>query len=255
MALPEDDAPPGVPEWVVTYGDMMSLLLTFFIMLVSMSELKTENGKMRAALDSLRESFGNTAGRRSTPGESLQETSVLDQLMSAGAASEGGIEKAGRDSQGPAGPATTVEIVDESDSLTQGGKVTFDRYSTKLTAEARKSLRAVASELNAGPELVLIRGHASPERWEVGYQFSSHAVLGRPILDKLDLSYVRAIVVADYLSQQGVSRVRLRISAAGDAHPTFTRTGDQQRRNRRVDVFTIPRYIPKALSTKSPDIR
>ncbi|MGI9443328.1 MAG: flagellar motor protein MotB [Rubripirellula sp.] len=27
----------GIPEWVVTFGDMMSLLLTFFIMLVSLS--------------------------------------------------------------------------------------------------------------------------------------------------------------------------------------------------------------------------
>ena len=49
----EEDAPPGVPEWVVTYGDMMSLLLTFFIMLVSMSELKDE-GKNRAALNSMK---------------------------------------------------------------------------------------------------------------------------------------------------------------------------------------------------------
>ncbi|MEO1994779.1 MAG: flagellar motor protein MotB, partial [Planctomycetaceae bacterium] len=34
-----DSDTPGVPEWVVTYGDMMSLLLTFFIMLVSLSEV------------------------------------------------------------------------------------------------------------------------------------------------------------------------------------------------------------------------
>ncbi len=52
MALPEDDPPPGVPEWVVTYGDMMSLLLTFFIMLVSMAEMK-QDGKVRAALNAL----------------------------------------------------------------------------------------------------------------------------------------------------------------------------------------------------------
>ena len=46
MAI-EEDPPAGVPEWVVTYGDMMSLLLTFFIMLVSMSKIK-EEGTMRA---------------------------------------------------------------------------------------------------------------------------------------------------------------------------------------------------------------
>ena len=29
------DDEPGIPAWVVTYGDMMSLLLTFFILLLS----------------------------------------------------------------------------------------------------------------------------------------------------------------------------------------------------------------------------
>ena len=48
----EDDGPPGVPEWVVTYGDMMSLLLTFFIMLVSLSEVIAEK-KYRAVLEAL----------------------------------------------------------------------------------------------------------------------------------------------------------------------------------------------------------
>ncbi|MFN0196532.1 MAG: flagellar motor protein MotB, partial [Planctomycetaceae bacterium] len=57
MATPEDDAPAGAPEWVVTYGDMMSLLLTFYIMLVSMSEMKdNSNGKLRAMMDSMTKS-------------------------------------------------------------------------------------------------------------------------------------------------------------------------------------------------------
>jgi chemotaxis protein MotB len=53
-----DDDSPGVPEWVVTYGDMMSLLLTFFIMLVSLSEVVAEN-KYRAILDALQKYTGS----------------------------------------------------------------------------------------------------------------------------------------------------------------------------------------------------
>ena len=41
MAAEEEESM-GIPEWVVTFGDMMSLLLTFFIMLVSLSEMKEE---------------------------------------------------------------------------------------------------------------------------------------------------------------------------------------------------------------------
>ena len=36
-------AVPGVPEWVVTFGDMMSLLLCFFILLQMFSELKKDH--------------------------------------------------------------------------------------------------------------------------------------------------------------------------------------------------------------------
>ena len=33
-------APEGAPEWMVTFGDLMSLLLTFFVLLFSVSEIK-----------------------------------------------------------------------------------------------------------------------------------------------------------------------------------------------------------------------
>ena len=32
----------GAPEWMATYSDMMSLLLTFFILLFSVSDVQTE---------------------------------------------------------------------------------------------------------------------------------------------------------------------------------------------------------------------
>ena len=32
----------GAPEWMVTFGDLMSLLLVFFVLLFSVSEVKDE---------------------------------------------------------------------------------------------------------------------------------------------------------------------------------------------------------------------
>jgi flagellar motor protein MotB len=45
-----------VPEWMVTYGDLMSLLLCFFIMLYAISTV--QEFKMQAATESLRGGFG-----------------------------------------------------------------------------------------------------------------------------------------------------------------------------------------------------
>lgn len=48
----------GAPLWMATFGDMMSLLLVFFILLYSMSELKVE--RFLLASQSLNEAIGGT---------------------------------------------------------------------------------------------------------------------------------------------------------------------------------------------------
>ena len=75
----DDDAPPGVPEWVVTYGDMMSLLLTFFIMLVSMSEI-VSNQKFRAVLESFQQRMGYNFSPSSAPGDSFPLNSFIERV-------------------------------------------------------------------------------------------------------------------------------------------------------------------------------
>ena len=45
-----------VDGWVMTYADMMSLLLTFFILIVSFSSL--QQSKFKQAAQSLQEAFG-----------------------------------------------------------------------------------------------------------------------------------------------------------------------------------------------------
>ena len=46
----------GLPLWVATFSDMVTLLLTFFVLLLSFA--KTESSKYEAALGSIRNAFG-----------------------------------------------------------------------------------------------------------------------------------------------------------------------------------------------------
>ncbi len=55
----EAEEAPGIPEWVVTFGDMMSLLLTFFIMLVSLSEIKEEE-RFQSMVEEIHQHFGHS---------------------------------------------------------------------------------------------------------------------------------------------------------------------------------------------------
>ena len=34
---PAEDSPPGAPAWMLTFGDCMTLLLTFFVLMLSFS--------------------------------------------------------------------------------------------------------------------------------------------------------------------------------------------------------------------------
>ncbi len=47
---------PGLPGWMATFSDMVTLLLTFFVLLLSFA--KTESAKYEAALGSIRDAFG-----------------------------------------------------------------------------------------------------------------------------------------------------------------------------------------------------
>lgn len=48
--------PAGAPGWMATFSDMCTLLLTFFILLLSFA--KTETAKSEAAMGSIRNAFG-----------------------------------------------------------------------------------------------------------------------------------------------------------------------------------------------------
>lgn len=236
-----EDSPPGVPEWVVTYGDMMSLLLTFFIMLVSMSELKEDPGDVRTMLDSIQQVFGPTKGLTGVSGNSLQSNSAYGERRSNGSRSEGGTERASRDSGGPGGAHRTVERINHGTVVTLGGPARFERFDATLSDALRADLDAIAGVLATRPNRIMIRGHATREPLPADRTLEFD---GFKVRDRWDLSYARARAVAEYLAGRGIDRRRLLVSAGGGAEPhPAGRHESEQRFNRRVDVFILDSYI------------
>ncbi|MBL6706962.1 MAG: OmpA family protein [Planctomycetaceae bacterium] len=229
----EEDAPPGVPEWVVTYGDMMSLLLTFFIMLVSMSELKDE-GKNRAALNSYKELFGPMDGTSGVPGRTFNDRAAYEFMSSQSSSKKTALEKGSIDSAGGGGPESAVETVNHGEVVTVGGSLEFDQFATELSEDSIKDLQRVLDAIKRVPNRVIVRGHSFAEPVRRKPQFR----------DQHDLSFARARSVAKYLIENDVDPNRILVSAAGDAEPRIlTRNLEDRRHNRRVDVFTIDSYL------------
>jgi len=71
----QDEAPKGSPAWMSTYGDMVTLLLCFFVLLFSMSSV--DIAKFKAAMSSFADQIDVLPG-----GEALTEGELLDNGIS-----------------------------------------------------------------------------------------------------------------------------------------------------------------------------
>ena len=194
----EDDAPPGVPEWVVTYGDMMSLLLTFFIMLVSMSEIVADQ-KYRAVLESFQQRAGYRFSPASAPGDSYPLNSFVERVntLKLGSPSDergvGGVR-----SPSPAGEDEKVFTGPEGVGRRTGEVVRFADDGSLPKADADR-LRVEAVALRGKPNKIEVRAWLPLEPAET-----------RPA--RLRRDYRKARLVRDVLIGSGVEGDRIRLA-------------------------------------------
>ncbi len=227
---PEEDPGGGVPEWVVTFGDMMSLLLTFFVMLFSMSEIKEEQ-QYQAMLDALRQQFGHESSWMSfIPGRSKSHNSALKKLASMGRARRLDIMRGGDKVKAPVGDHPRVRTIRSGDAVAQGTTVYFPEGGVRLTNEDRHLLQAAAEVIGGKPQKIEIRGHTSNKPLPEDSPFRSH----------WDLAYARSRAVADVLIELGIDPRRLRLSVAADHEPKHIGPDPLlQQENPRAEIFML----------------
>src|SRR5690606_27078412 len=150
----------GVPEWIVTFGDMMSLLLTFFILLQMFSELKREHEYQRV-VTAVKEAFGYSGGVGVLPVDDPPVRSIIEQLehMSAKRAKDDRSSEASSESID--GPDMRVTKVREGMVFTVGGPSTFDPESAEVKPPMVARLKDLARLLDGRNNKIVIRGHAA----------------------------------------------------------------------------------------------
>ncbi|MDA0283116.1 MAG: hypothetical protein O3B13_08055 [Planctomycetota bacterium] len=221
----DDDAPPGVPEWVVTYGDMMSLLLTFFIMLVSLSEIVAEQ-KYRDVLTAIDKKMGYTTAPVSPPGDNFAATDTIDNESTVlGDQSPDDKGKGGVKTKSIQGDDRRIKVTDEGTPQQVGSFLTFQPGSTTLTGEAEDQLRFIVSELLGKPNKIEIRSHVA-NRGEPSATES--------VIDGISRSYNQGHIVFSLLENWGIDPERIRITAAGD---TLASGSDSKAPPERIEIF------------------
>ena len=227
----EEDPPVGIPEWVVTFGDMMSLLLTFFIMLVSLSEIKEED-KYQALVESMRQQFGYSKSMESfTPGESTPRTTAFQVLATTGRAKQKDVAKGGTEVKSPHGEEDSVRIIRQGQRTAIGSVIFFESGSEVLTDTAKRELDLLADQLRGKPQKIEVRGHTAPE------------VAARTVdtSQSLELAFRRSLLVRKYLvEKQQLEPFRFLCTSAGEYEP-MDRSGavEKMSMNPRVEVFLL----------------
>lgn len=228
----KEDPPAGAPEWMVTFGDMMSLLLCFFVIIVSMSEIKKDQ-KFKQVMESIRTAFGNSGEVRTVLANPLEPNSLLKKLQTIVIPRDP--EKGDSDDPGLKGKVFRVTDVREGIQVQIGGRVTFDRFSAALKPNGEFLIAQVASKIVGHNTIIKVTGHATREPLPADSTWP----------DAWSLSYARARSVADALISHGIRRARLRLIAAGDTAPLVREAYDEETRavNRRVELVVTEATI------------
>jgi len=189
----EDD--PGAPEWMVTFSDCMTLLLTFFVLLLSFSTF--DNKAFPRMESAFNEGFPSIGLRRKQTGDAFLTPFQIQYDRGP----EDGSEKPTIDGQYESNPRMSLDFTDFQDQkvfLVPSDDVFLGR-GTRTSRPGRQMLNDVAVLLKAVPNRVIISEHALEA--------------GEGISDEIGLS--RAWTIAQFLmDRQEIAQTRLSITSA-----------------------------------------
>jgi chemotaxis protein MotB len=219
-------------SWLTTFLDMMTLLLTFFILLLSMCSL--EAGKVKQVVSACRAAMGaleeGTLSEFSigTPIVSKREAYAVQSFLIPGRSS---VKQTTRMTQLMASLAQMDDIsvsLDERGLVVNlGENILFDLGKAKLKEEAFPVLEKLSLLLRMAEGSCRVEGHTDdlPIRTE---EFPSN----------WELSIARAVAVIKYVIRDGgVDPKRLSAVGYGDSRPVVPNdTPEQRAKNRRVEL-------------------
>jgi len=229
---PKDEGPMGAPDWVVTFTDMISLLVTFFVLLMTFSSMEEydllkveawltgQTGVMvnrgEVMVDMPEEDFqANTDLQRGAIHPHDRPSNELEENLA---------EMGQRQRPGD----LEVSLMDVADGLVIefGDEAIFESGSPRIPPALLKSLGEMARVLEAYPHMVVVEGYPGPD-------FAATSRFATPE----DLSFARASRCAEALFDAStLSRERVQIVGLGETHIEDDPRANPRPRNRGIQL-------------------
>ena len=226
----EEEVEEGAPAWVVTFGDLMSLLLCFFVLLLSFSEM--DRNRYRVVSGSVKNAFGiqrkkpifeSPKGSKMIAKEFDQAIvltkiedvikPIIDELNDEFKELKGYVE---------------VESTENQVTIRMMGEATFDTGKAELRSNFIPLLLKIGEVLAKTRGEIIIAGHTD-----------NVPLIGGPFRSNLGLSMARAGAVAEFLLQGStIEPKRLSTMGFGEYRPLTTNdTAKGRQKNRRVEII------------------
>jgi len=229
----------GAPKWVVTFGDLMSLLLCFFVLLLSFSEM--DKAVYKQVAGSLEKAFGvqrKTKTMDPPKGISIiakdfdqeliptmQQIEFIASQIKEAINEE--LKKLGDEMNEELTGLVEVEAGEDQVTIRFMGESTFASGRAEIRRAMLPVLTKVAGVLNETKSEIIIAGHTDNVPIRRG-RFRNN----------LDLSIARAASVANFMLEKGaVAPQRISTMGFGEYRPLATnKTAEGRQKNRRVEI-------------------
>ncbi|MBD3332001.1 OmpA family protein [candidate division GN15 bacterium] len=222
----KDDDGDNLDRWLLTYADLITLLLAFFVVMYSMSQIDAKKfGKMAQALSGVLKGGDVVLDRwdlnPAASGHGLLKVGDLQMLQKY---VEEKSEEMGRQEE------VITEITERGLVVRIMESVIFEPGATELGSRAQEILDLVAQRIKDLPNHIRIEGHCD-DREPKSDRYPSH----------WELSAARATRVVRYLIEQhGVSPDRISALGYGEHRPVRPNNSiDNRAQNRRVDIVVL----------------
>ncbi|MEO6186819.1 MAG: flagellar motor protein MotD [Steroidobacteraceae bacterium] len=219
--------------WAIPYGDLVTLLLAFFVVMYSISSVN--EGKYRVVSESLNAAFRG-APTTTMPiqlGQSATTTVAAPVVQLPEGVRTMALRQLAQEAEDALSPLIMAGLVDVQlgDGFVEisiRSDVLFASGVAKLAPAALPAIRMLGDALRAFPNSIRVEGHTD-----------NVPVNGGLFPSNWELSAARAASVVHLLIESGVDPRRLSVAAFGEFRPVLPNTtADGRNANRRV-VLTI----------------
>jgi len=220
----------GAPMWIVTFGDLMSLLLCFFVLLLSFSEM--DRNKYRIVSGSMKNAFGIQKKKpvfESPKGQKMisrefDQAIILVKIQDLIDPILNELEEEFQEFKG----AIDIQVEEDEVTIRMMGEATFGTGRAELRKEFVPLLLKIGAVLSKTKGEIIIAGHTDNVPLSGG-QFKSN----------LGLSMARAGSVAEYLLKStSIDPKRLSTMGFGEYRPLASNdTEEGRQKNRRVEII------------------